>query len=67
MDGCTPLLVALLFDKLSCFEALVELKADVNLSQDQGMTPLHILASEGNSSLIKALVTKKADVNARDR
>jgi hypothetical protein len=44
-----------------------ELKMDVNMRDDRGLTPLHYAAARGDNEMIKYLVSKGADVKAVDR
>lgn len=47
--------------------ALVEGRADVNVCDYNGQTPLHVAAGLGSDDVAKALIVLKADVNAMDR
>ena len=42
---------------------LVSSKADINKSQDDGITPLNIASYEGHVEIARLLVLSKADVN----
>ena len=41
-------------------------KADANAKNNDGDTPLHLAAMEGNVDLAKLLLANKAEVNAKD-
>lgn len=46
---------------------LLEFGADANAVDDQGGTPLHVAAREGNAELIRLLAERRAVVDARDK
>ncbi|KAM6960390.1 ankyrin repeat domain-containing protein 53 [Tautogolabrus adspersus] len=50
----------------SCVRFLLEHGADVNVTSDSGVTPLHLAASEGLLDCTEILVQAGADVSARD-
>ncbi|CAE7211543.1 unnamed protein product, partial [Rhizoctonia solani] len=41
--------------------------ADVNITNDKGLTPLHYAASKGRVDVGKLLIARGADINAKDR
>ena len=47
-------------------QALIAAKADVNLKNTLGSTPLHFAAQEGCTETLEALIAAGADVNARN-
>ena len=47
-------------------KALIKADADVNQSDNEGTTPLHVAASKGYKDLVKALIGADADVNQSD-
>nr|XP_046236197.1 ankyrin repeat domain-containing protein 53 [Scatophagus argus] len=50
----------------SCLRYLLEHGADIDVTTDSGMTPLHLAASEGLLDCTEILVQAGADVSARD-
>jgi len=46
---------------------LLESGADPNLADDEGLTPLHVAAREGDVEMIRLLLAHRAQVDARDR
>ena len=46
---------------------LISAKADVNVKDKEGNTPLISAAKEGHTEVAKELIGAKADVNARDK
>ncbi|XP_066488317.1 ankyrin repeat domain-containing protein 53 [Tiliqua scincoides] len=51
---------------LECLQYLIGKGADVNVQNQNGVSPLHKAASEGRRDCIKALVEAGADVHAKD-
>ncbi|CAG2219390.1 unnamed protein product [Mytilus edulis] len=47
-------------------ESLIRLGANVSVSNNKGVTPLHKAATEGNVEIAELLIRNKADVNAPD-
>jgi hypothetical protein len=41
-------------------------KADVNVADNEGLTPLHMSALRGHTDVAEVLLANKADVNAKD-
>jgi len=50
---------------LSVVEYLVNQKADINVKDNDGSTPLHLAAQYGHLSVVEYLVNQKADINAK--
>ena len=48
-------------------ELLISRGADVNAEQEEGMTPLHIAARNGNAGIIAVLISKGAAIEKKDR
>jgi ankyrin repeat protein len=46
---------------------MIRLGMDVNRSDSDGRTPLHIVSSEGNYETVKLLLQHGANLNAKDR
>ncbi|XP_054846329.1 ankyrin repeat domain-containing protein 53 [Eublepharis macularius] len=51
---------------LECLKYLISKSADVNIKNQNGVTPLHKAASEGRTSCVKILIEAGADVHAKD-
>jgi ankyrin repeat protein len=47
-------------------ELLIDIGADLNSENKNGMTPLMIAARHGNATLVKALLAKGADARRTD-
>ena len=43
--------------------ALIELGADVNKANNDGLTPLYVGAQEGHEAMVRALIELGADIN----
>ena len=52
---------------LEMVKLLISYRADVNLKNFRGATPLMAAAGDGPSSVVKYLLEKGADANARDQ
>lgn len=52
---------------LACVQTLIDAKADVNMKDGDGRTPLIIMSEGGKTDIVKALLGAGADVNARDK
>ncbi|XP_060922647.1 ankyrin repeat domain-containing protein 53 [Limanda limanda] len=50
----------------ACLRCLIENEADINLTTDSGLTPLHMAAAEGLMECVEILVQADADVLAQD-
>lgn len=48
-------------------ELLIGKNADVNLTNNNGQTPLHYAASKNHFEIAQALIKKGASINTRDR
>ena len=48
------------------YTALRAIRADVNVKNVSGMTPLHTVASMGHKLTVKVLIARGADINAKD-
>jgi ankyrin repeat protein len=70
--GYTPLLIAIACEssdigkKVECIDTLLRHNADVNVKNNQGMTPLLCAAAFGNTAAVRLLVERGADVNPPD-
>jgi len=63
----TPLMYAVYSSSYSAAELLIEHKADVNLSDANGVTPLMIACSLADENIAKLLISKKAILDAVDK
>ncbi|HET9952021.1 MAG TPA: ankyrin repeat domain-containing protein [Candidatus Eisenbacteria bacterium] len=54
-------------DSVDVARVLLEFGADVNVVDDNGLTPLHMAAREGNAELIRLLLAKGARIDARNK
>jgi ankyrin repeat protein len=62
--GVTPLYAAINADKFAAAEELVNLGANINVTDSEKFTLLHMLAEDKNgNNCMKLLIDKKADVN----
>src|SRR3990167_526540 len=62
----TALLLALLNDNDDVAAYLIEQGADVNINNNEGVTPLHIAMARGKFNLVKQLINKGADFQKYD-
>ncbi|XP_015269351.1 PREDICTED: ankyrin repeat domain-containing protein 53 [Gekko japonicus] len=51
---------------LECLQYLIGKEADVNVQNQNGISPLHKAASEGRTDCVKVLIEAGADVHAKD-
>eukprot|EP00756_Hemistasia_phaeocysticola_P037535 Hpha_TRINITY_DN16702_c5_g2::TRINITY_DN16702_c5_g2_i4::g.76553::m.76553 len=71
-SGPTPLMNAAFDDQVSCFRTLpcfrtlLDAGADVNKSNEDGMAPVHIVATSGRAEKILLLAKYGADLGKRD-
>jgi Ankyrin repeats (3 copies)/Ankyrin repeat len=64
LDGNTPLMATIMWNREATMRGLLRNGADANLSNDTGVTPLILAAHKGRSlSVIRTLVRAGADVN----
>jgi ankyrin repeat protein len=61
----TPLMVAVVHDHAPVAELLLARGADVNVSDDGGVTALMLAANNGRTALLQRLIDRGANVNAR--
>src|SRR5688572_11702276 len=64
--GFTPLLYSARENCMACVKVLLENKADINLPDPDGVTPLHVAIMNANWDLAKRLIDAGADVNQWD-
>lgn len=64
--GKTPLAVACDCGSLRVAKILLNMGADVNITDKKGKTPLHYVAEKGSIKIVQALVEKGADINEKD-
>jgi len=63
--GDSVLILALKDNNIEAAKRLVEVGADVNVRDSEGITPLMYACMIGNSELVKQLVSKNADLTAK--
>lgn len=61
-DGTTPLLLSVLLENYDMFNSLLELGADVNLSDYEGNMPIHPACFLGYKDMVDKLVEKGANL-----
>jgi ankyrin repeat protein len=64
--GLTPLLYAARENCIKCVDVLLANKADINLPDPDGVSPLHVAIMNANWDLAKKLIEAGADVNQWD-
>ena len=62
IPSCTALHIAVAGERMSVVKQLIESKADVNISDQWGMTPLHYAVANRNKELVLLLTEKGASV-----
>lgn len=62
IDGTTPLLLSVLLEKDDIFNLLIELGANVDLSDETGNSPIHPACFSGNKNMVLKLVEKGANL-----
>ena len=60
-SGHTPLMEAVLADKLRAGAALMKMGADATVRDADGFTPLHKAAQQGNGKIVRMLLRYKVD------
>jgi len=65
--GGTPLLSSTALKSFDAAEILIKLKADPNIMDDKGNTPLHYATQRGHSRLVKMLVDHGANIHLENR
>lgn len=66
IDGRTALIGAVLNNKQKCVEVLLELKADPNLCDDSGVSPLMHAVIDNNRAMASLLIEHGADPTLQD-
>ncbi|XP_072033819.1 uncharacterized protein [Amphiura filiformis] len=64
--GRSPLMFAVLADRLDCAEVLIKIGAKVNVEDNGGRTALHWAAYKGNFRMCKLLLAKGANWKKKD-
>ena len=64
--GFTPLLYAARENCIACVKVLLDHKADIDLPDPDGVTPLHVAIMNANWDLARQLIEAGADVNQWD-
>jgi len=66
-DGRTPLMFAVIDDKIELVDFLIQNGADVNVQDNNGFSPLHFAAQDFRVEAAKSLLNKNAEVNQCDK
>ena len=64
--GCTPLMVAALYDQTQAAKRLIEAGANINARNNDGGTALHLAALFCRTRIVKLLLDKDIAVNVKD-
>jgi len=64
--GLTPLLYAARENCMACVKVLLDSRADINLPDPDGVSPLHVAIMNANWDIAKHLILAGADVNQWD-
>lgn len=64
--GRSLLHTACLFNRINVVEILIAKGADIQTTNPEGLTPLHLASNHGHKELCGVLITKGADVNITD-
>jgi ankyrin repeat protein len=59
-------LLAAILDKKEAFYYLVSIGADVNLADNDGMTPLHVVSQGDDIDMVKALLNNHANLFSKN-
>lgn len=62
----TAIGTAIIHDHFDIVKILAEAKADINIANPVGLTPLHLAAEYGRTSMIDYLIEKGASINAQN-
>lgn len=55
VNGMTPLMIAATLNRTSILEILIDVKCDVNDTDENGNTALHLAVDEGNTDVVRIL------------
>lgn len=66
MSGSTPLLSAATFGKTTIVQALLDAKADLTITNNDGATALHVAAFFCRVEIVQLLIDAKADKTAKN-
>lgn len=56
VNGMTPLMVAATLNRTEILQILINVKCDVNATDENGNTALHLAVDEGNTDIVRKLV-----------
>lgn len=65
--GATACINAASYGKIAALEVLIAHRADVNLANNEGTTPLYMALLNGKSDAVKVLIAHSADVNVAEK
>ena len=66
MSGSTPLISAVTFDKTDIAKALIDAKADLTITNNDGATALHVAAFFCRVEIVQLLIDAKADKTVKN-